>query len=185
MRAIDQNFDFDAFINAPQTRAFVGRNYDHYKKLWEIDYIKVNRNPQRMMRMHWNWLAIFLVPAWLGYRKMYMHVAVWIGVIALLTFLEAFYHWHLSGGFTGANLVFALLSKSLYFHHARNFFEKNAHRGAGDLDVLIREKGGTSVPQAIVFTIVGLGAIYLATVAGETFGVPTMAIDLDGANVPV
>ncbi len=185
MTRLDKTFDFDAFIDAPNTRAFIGKNYDYYKKIWSIDCIKANRDPRRMMRMHWNWLAIFMVPAWLGYRKMYAHAAVWTGIIALLSFCEEFFHLKLSGGYGVGNFIFALLLKSLYFHHTVEFFEKNRHRSAQDLEALILERGGTSVMQAILATILCMGAIILATSLGYAMGQPTLAIDMDSANVPV
>ena len=188
-REIDSNFDFDAFINAPTVRAFIGKNYDYYKDIWAKDYAKKKSIAGIMSSFHLNWLGLLAGPvSWFCYRKMY---GVAIGITALYcvaTLLEYYIGKPISStAFVAANVILASMAKGYYFAHVRNFIEKNGTLSQTMFEQRIARDGGVSIPLAVGGFILSISAIIGCAAIGETIfgpleGVPPLLENLKAAT---
>ena len=60
---------------------FVGKNYEYYKRKWEIIV-------QNKSHISWNWAAFFFVTLWVPYRKMYLYSFVYLSALIIETLFE-------------------------------------------------------------------------------------------------
>ena len=60
---------------------FVGKNYEYYKRKWEIIV-------QNKSHISWNWAAFFFVTLWMPYRKMYLYSFVYLSALIIETLFE-------------------------------------------------------------------------------------------------
>ena len=60
---------------------FVGKNYEYYKRKWEIIV-------QDKSHISWNWAAFFFVTLWMPYSKMYLYSFVYLSALIIETLFE-------------------------------------------------------------------------------------------------
>lgn len=188
-REIEKNFDFDAFINAPTVRAFIGKNYDHYKDIWSADYAKKKSLTGIITAWHLNWLGLLAGPvSWLAYRKMYAAAIGVTLVYCLATFVEFYLGKPFpTAAFVGVNVAVASIGKGQYFAHVMNFIEKNGTLSQAMFEQRIARDGGVSVPLAVAGFILSISAIIGCAAIGETIfgpleGVPPLLDNLSAAT---
>ena len=161
-----RNFNFDAFINAPKVKDFIGNNYEHYRDLWTADYAKHGKPERIMTSMHFNLLALLMPPAWFGYRKMWVVLWSWLGLICGMTVLDEIFNADIpAASWTVANVVVAILCKGAYFDHVVKFFETNKNLPGPALERAIQRQGGTSVGMAFLACFISLIVILAVEVA--------------------
>jgi hypothetical protein len=187
-RAIDKNFDFDAFINAPTVRAFIGKNYDHYKEIWGRDYAKKKSVTGIISSFHLNWLGLLAGPvSWFSYRKMY-GAAIGVTIVYCAATLVEYYYGKPfpTAGFVGVNVAIASMAKGQYFAHVMNFLEKNNTLSQAMFEQRIARDGGVSWPLAVAGFILSIAAIIGCAAIGEIVfgpleGVPPLLENLKAA----
>ena|GEM_PF-4853170 len=161
--------EFEAFINDPIVTQFIGKNFEHYKEIWTKDMEgrdDMNRMPAAY---HLNWLALLVsCGAWFGYRKMYRTAFIWLGALIALNLVSDFTGLSSDiNNYLFPNLMMALWSKSMYMHHTWDFYKKNKNTSRPQLNSLIQEKGGVSIPGAIMMMAATPVSLYTATVFGD------------------
>jgi len=169
-----KDIDFESFINSPNVKAFIGKNYDYYKGIWTRDYEKKGRNILKIsVAHHWNWLGFLAgLPVWYCYRKMYGMAAMLTALYCAPTVYEYYAEDPISpAAFLGVNLVLLLHSKGTYFVLVLDFFEKNKDLSQSELEEKIARKGSASTLAAIIGGLLVYGAIIsTALVCQSIFG---------------
>ena len=132
-------------------RAFVGPNFERYEEQWGA----LDRSQGKIA---WNWSAFLLGCFWMGYRKMYLQAAAFIGVIVLITLVEEVLELSTAAGnglSIGCAVAIGLLGNHLYRVHAqKKLSELPRHLSRDEAITHAMHLGGTSVGGA--FGIVGL-----------------------------
>jgi hypothetical protein len=167
---LNQTFDFDAFINSPDVRTFIGRNYEHYKSLWSADYAKKQSLGHMITSWHLNWLALLAGPVtWYAYRKMFgPAIGLILGYCAL-----TLYQYYNGQGFSpsifiGGSIGLAFIGKGFYLAYVIRFFEKNKNVSRLMLEQRIASQGGASTPFAVAAFILMIAALTASAALGET-----------------
>lgn len=64
--------------------------------------------------IHWDWFAILLLPAWLGYRKLWGSLIAFLGLFSALPFLERLLDFTIpSAAFLGVHISLGLFANSV------------------------------------------------------------------------
>jgi hypothetical protein len=123
-----------------------------------------------------NWLAILLLPAWLGYRKQWSILIAITVIFAGLPFLEAILSISIPiSGFMGGLIAIGLLANSLLLMNAQKEYHKLKQRGMDNEDIKnqLNNKVSPSVQYAVLgflgYLVITFGA---ATIADIVFGLP-------------
>lgn len=144
-----------SFIDSQLTNDFVGTKYLYYKDKWE--QVIINRKFFKGI----NWAAFFLGPIWMGYRKMYFYLLLFVlacllmvafNIPAILTFIPLG---------IAANVIYFLFVRNKLVGLYSEFKEPNTLKKAA------KKHGGTSIFAAIVVSVI------LAIIIGVNFGYMT------------
>jgi len=126
---------------------FVGSKYPYYEKKWE---------KSQGSKPSWNFAAFFLSIFWLGYRKMYIPLAIIIGAFFLMDFLiYIFYDQNTTDSIInslnqsisiGIATSLGIFGNNFYMQHVNKRVTaiKEKALSPEDKDVQLRKKGGTS-----------------------------------------
>lgn len=169
---IYKDLDFNEFMKNEDVVAFIGKNFVHYRDIWEIDYGKSKGNLRKIvLARHVNALAMLVcVPAWFGYRKMYAAAGGITALLCLATFLESWVKIPLpSSIFLVVNLLIATQTKGFYFDHVVRFFDRNKNTDRKTLEPLLIQKGGVSVGASLLWTVGLFAAMAAIAFSGEYF----------------
>ena len=146
----EQNLQLDDQNEQPleecQMEAFVGRNTLYYEEKW-------NSVPGKA---GFNLAAFFLGSIWAVYRRMYLEAAI-VWVIAVV--LEYIFRGGWSG--LGGALFFGLGGNEVYRRKLIRLLKKTEGLGREEQQALLKKKGGTNFPAAVVFSIVAICLIIL------------------------
>ncbi|MFC0187184.1 DUF2628 domain-containing protein [Fictibacillus aquaticus] len=138
--------------------AFVGKNAHFYIPKWEK-----SKSPAAPS---WNWASFFLTPFWLGYRKMYGHLALYwslAGLVALFTMDELIIN-VLS---LLMAMVYGLYGNKLYYWKAAKAVRK-VEGFSSDITATqfaLSKQGGTSKPGVFISILSFIAAIVLFAAA--------------------
>ncbi|HKU42399.1 MAG TPA: hypothetical protein VJR89_29775 [Polyangiales bacterium] len=113
------------------------------------DKAKAKRQP---VVMSFDWLAVFILPAWLGYRRQWTLWATLVGTIGAITIFTELAHVALpSGAFGGALLALGSMARGLLLTNANGQYFKLKQRGLADdaIRVELADKAGPSVGSAL------------------------------------
>lgn len=165
---IDSDYELQNFLNKDAVKAFIGKNYEHFREIWINDYAK-NKSRGIATARHLNWLALLAGPVtWFAYRKMYIMALTFTLCYCAATLFEYAISTPLPiAGFVGINVYFACVSKGMYYEHIRAFFSKNHNTSPNELEALITRHGGTSTIAAVVGTVLMFASIFVTTVISE------------------
>lgn len=163
-----ENFDLEAFLNAPDVREFVGPGFDDFAKMWRADWAKRGNITKVLMSMHWNPLAVLASPVtWFAYRKMYAHAFGIIAVVCGMTLLFVALHMNDSNSaFLGGMIAIALMSKSFYFTHVYHTIKKIRALPPDQQSAALKKQGGVSVGAAWGVSILFLAALIISNGLG-------------------
>lgn len=143
--------------------AFVGRNFQVYRRKWRLDRPGHNASG-------WHWPAFLFGAFWMLYRRMYAVAAGWIAALLGLSFLESLINASsaLSSAITlGASATAGALGNHLYLRHADSIIAeaRAVHRGNTQaLHAELAARGGTRWSAVVL----GLLA-YMAVLGGLAF----------------
>ncbi|NCC21060.1 MAG: DUF2628 domain-containing protein [Alphaproteobacteria bacterium] len=168
--------DLPAFVDHPDTIAFVGRSHLAYRESWLRAYKKKQsiKGVQRSISL--NFPALLAFPFWCGYRKLYLPLAGFTLLIFPAILFEIFSGTLLPSWIYILFFLYAgTRANGLYLSRIIRFFEKNLNdKDEEDRARLIRRKGGTSVTSgalALLAFILSLVAEFQAGVLlAETLG---------------
>ncbi|MFC7372303.1 DUF2628 domain-containing protein [Fictibacillus iocasae] len=162
--------------------AFVGKNAHEYIPKWE--------NRKSPFSPSWNWASFFLTPFWLGYRKMYGHLALYWGVcglMALLTMNEIIIN-VLS---LLMAVIYGIYGNQLYYLKATKAVRKVEAYSSNDTasELALRKKGGTSKAGvfisilSFILAIAIFAAIFIFMMSGKViFGTGVDEIGVTGMS---
>lgn len=131
---------------------------------------------RKMNSLSLNWLAILLLPAWLGYRKQWAILITLIAIFAGISFIEAIFDITIpTTGVTGGLIVIGLMSNGFLLLNAHKDYSKLKKSGMENdqIAVALENKVSPSVPLALAglvssFVILAGAAI----IADILFGYP-------------
>lgn len=95
----------------------------------------------------WNWASFLLSPFWFGYRKMYAEVAIYMGIILLISILELIFGFNLPPGSNiGFSIFCGVMGNKWYYDKAKREIDRILLIYPGDdmRRYTIVQKGGTS-----------------------------------------
>lgn len=110
-----------------------------------------------------NWLAILLLPAWLGYRKLWTIHLTFSILIGAISFVEFYFDFVLpSSSFTGSGVALGMMATALYFQDANIKYHKLKITIETSEEILtkMKGKGAASIPLAVVGLISSLIIIF-------------------------
>lgn len=141
--------DEESGISDELLLAFVKTKQDVYLRKW--------KKPS-----YWNWASFLFGPMWLAYRKMYVEMVIYFGIITLSTLFEVL---------TDASSFIYVLDRlvwilagvygnKIYYRKAKKTIEEIMflHKDKEARLLLISKKGGTSVWSMVA---VGIGIVVL------------------------
>lgn len=183
MRTGSKTDNFKDFINDAEVQMFVGDNIEKYKEKWTKSYEKLQKTESYqkdgLKKIYaystFNLFAFMFTPGWFGYRKMYK--AFWIYTLSISAILSAeiFSDYYIPEGiFFAFHALFSMKINGWYFLHVKNFFDNLQTNDPASRELMIREAGGTSVCQSILFgilflmitTIIVLSSLGIAEILG-------------------
>ncbi|MFS0864591.1 DUF2628 domain-containing protein [Fredinandcohnia sp. 179-A 10B2 NHS] len=144
----------NGYTTAEAISLVVGENNEYYIRNW-------NR------KISWNWAGFFLSYAWLGYRKMYLHIVILLGTLLFINIIDMLLF---RGSFTlpsfafSASVMAGMMGNVLYKSHIQRQIKK-----ADLIDTTerrkwehLQESGGTSI-GGVVFGLAAVAAyVYLS-----------------------
>lgn len=147
-----ESFDIDSFLNDPDTRQFVGKNFDIFATLWRKDWSRKNSYKSIATSFHWNAVAVLVSPAiWFAYRKMYGASLSIIFILCTMIAIENFFHFEIPPSvYSGWQIAIGLLTKGQYFFHVHSSLKKIKSLPLEDRKKEILRRGGTSTSAAIL-----------------------------------
>jgi hypothetical protein len=130
----------------------------------------------KMNFLSFNWLALLLLPAWLGYRRQWSILITIAIMMTALPFIEAFLAISVPNtGIAGGFIAAGLLANSILLMNAQKDFYKLKQKGLDNEEIVNRLKN--KISPSIQYAVLGfLG--YLALIIGATvladaiFGLP-------------
>lgn len=131
---------------------------------------------RKMQIVSINWLALFLFPAWLGYRKQWSILIALTAIFSVLPFLEGMFSFKLpTPGFAGGLLAVGLLANSFLLMNAQKDFSRLKQSGM-DNDAIknqLENKASPSVKTAVL-SLFGYLVItfFAAIIADVIYGLP-------------
>lgn len=120
----------------------------------------------------WNWCAFIFGYTWFAYRKMYLYALIF-GLIdavcsaftvimpELAPFIGAF--------LVVVNFVAGLFGNALYYLHVKKLSAKMSDMSKSEARDFVRKNGGSSVPAAIIFSIIISALVTFSDVIAELF----------------
>lgn len=143
---------------------FVGKNYDYFKRKWEI--AEQNRNKQS-----WNWAAFLFGFSWMAYRKMYLYSWIFVGLLVVESLCEYAFGFSDKLSHTinvGINVVFGWQGNYLYkLHVEKKTREIRTMNAPEQAHVELARQGGTSIGAAFGFFAAALALVILVALVGE------------------
>lgn len=143
---------------------FVGKNYEYFKRKWEIAEGKKNKQS-------WNLAAFIFGFSWMAYRKMYLYSWVFIGVVMVELLCE--FAFALPDRMSNAiNIAIAIsfgkFGNYLYKHHAEKKIKEICALSAPDqVDKELRSHGGTNIVAALGFVAAFVAIMILVSVVAN------------------
>lgn len=147
---------------------FVGSNYEYFERKWRL----AKHDNQKIT---WNWPAFLFGPAWLAYRKMYLYLGIFIGIVVPETIAEFLLDVPLL--FThavsiGIAVVLGLFGNYWYERHVkRNVSRIVAESEPANADAELQRQGGTSIAAPVIF-LAAFGIIGYLYIQGIIFPLP-------------
>jgi energy-coupling factor transporter transmembrane protein EcfT len=138
--------------------------YDKAAKKGKMNFLSVN------------WLAILLLPAWLGYRRQWAVLITLSIIFAILPFVEAIFSLPIpNSGITGGLIAVGLMANSILLMNAQKDFYQLKQEGIDNEEIKsrLKNKAAPSVQYA-VFSLVGYFILIFgsAILADGIFGLP-------------
>ncbi|HKP59561.1 MAG TPA: DUF2628 domain-containing protein [Polyangiales bacterium] len=127
--------------------AYCGANSE--KLLQYYDKAKAKRKP---MLFAFDWLAFFVLPAWLGYRRQWTLWGTLVGMIALITIIAAVAKVELpAGAFGGGLIALGMMAQGLLLAQANGLYFKLKKQSLGDdaMRVALADKASPSVGMVV------------------------------------
>ena len=150
---------------------FCGEGSD--KLLTYYDKCVAKKNP---MAISANWLAILLLPAWLGYRRLWSQWLTLTLLFGILPFIEHFIKFEFPpAGYGGIGIALGMMANSMLLTKGTAIYQKLKKEGKSDAAITeeIRDQAAKSIPLAIAALFLSFAAtIGLALMAAAVFGVP-------------
>jgi hypothetical protein len=145
-------------LNENEIRLFVQKNSDYYINKWGSV-----SNPQKYAR--WNWSAFWAGMFWMGYRKMYKTLLVFLILFLIIDLIQLYFHLELDRVVNSSlSLMFGLLGNAFYYKYMKERIKKvKAENNTENLDSILSELGGTS------WAGVGIAFLLLCGYIGITF----------------
>lgn len=143
-------------ITENELKLFMGKNANYYLNKWQTK----NKS--------WNWAAFLVGIFWMGFRKMYFHSFIFLGVLLVVKILENIYHLNLTLSIVFFNCAFiylGLFANSLYYNFCKHKILKikMKYQDLNTQEQEIRRVGGTS-PVGLI--IIGLGILIYIGIYG-------------------
>ncbi len=150
--------------NDEAAKTFVGKNYDYFKKKWEIAETKKSKQS-------WNWAAFLVGFSWMAYRKMYLYSWIFIGVIVIEILCEYAFGFSskLSSAINmGIAITFGWQGNYWYkLHVEKKVREIVAINSPEQAKIELEKQGGTSIGAAIGFAVAFIAIIILVAIVAE------------------
>lgn len=131
---------------------------------------------KQMNTLSLNWMAILVLPAWLGYRRQWVTWAMITIILTLLPFFEAIVSYEVPNtAIISGLLVAGILANSLLLTNAQNQFSKLKRDGLeiGSIKSKLRNKVTPSIPTALLGFLGNIAFVYCGTLLAEIlFGLP-------------
>ena len=128
------------------------------------------------MALSLNWLAFFILPAWLGYRKQWHALATLAVLLAAIPFFEGYFGFGVpNSGMAGLFLAMAFLANGLLLAGANSIFIKLKKNGMNMEQIRnsLKNRASSSVASAIIGALSFLVFQIIASiVAAIVFGEP-------------
>jgi hypothetical protein len=149
--------DPQQFIPRELFAAYVGPGSDDL--LAYYDKVQQRGNP---VVMSFNLLAILILPAWFGLRRLWVLWGTYTGLIGLVTFAEqAFKIGIPSGAFVGIGVAMGLMARGFLLVNANGLYLKLKRQGLEPSAVreALEGRARSSIPLAVVGALGGVGVI--------------------------
>ncbi|MGR6033932.1 MAG: DUF2628 domain-containing protein [Candidatus Nitrosoglobus sp.] len=157
------HYQIENTINSDVLQNFVGKNFEYFRKKWEIAERKESK-------FAWNWAAFLIGPIWLAYRKMYLYLGILIAFIIIESLID--YAFNLPNSTSNAidaaiGFVFGNQGNYLYkLHVDRKVKQIISKSGFQNTTAELKRLGGTSIGAAlgsVVIIIVIISAFIFAS----------------------
>lgn len=129
-----------------------------------------------MMPLSLNWLAILLLPAWLGYRRQWAMLTTFAVIISLSAFIEAIFDINMpNSSFTGVLVALGLMGNGLLLLSAHGAYMKLKKNGMTESQIQqeLKDKAEPSVQMAFAGFFLTVVIIIVSTfLADYFFGLP-------------
>lgn len=161
--------EYITFIESKDVELFVGKNYQKYKERW-LNSVKKEKHFKNgnLSSFSFNLLALVALPAWLGYRKMYLFFFSFLGLLCLITLGEYLSGYHLpTTAFTGGLAALSFLMNGFYFTHIYTSLKKTNAVNKEEKKIYIQRKGGTSIPLAFGYLTLSFVLLILSSLLGS------------------
>ena len=123
------------------------------------DHAAAKKNP---VVMSFNWLAVLALPAWLGYRQQWTMWLTFVGLIAIVPFIEYPAGFQVpTGAFGGAAIAMGLMARGILLSTATGLYRKLKQQGLKDAAIheALHDKAATSIPSAFLAVVGAVGLI--------------------------
>jgi uncharacterized protein DUF2628 len=140
-------------------QAYCGANSERLSTFYDKAVSKKN-----MMSWSINWLAILILPAWFGYRRQWVLLGIYTGLLLIFLSLEAFFHFHIpNSAFSGATLAMGFMANGLLLSSANQIYFKLRKKGFDETAITekMKNRAQGSVGRAIA-ALVGFLAFIMA-----------------------
>jgi len=128
------------------------------KLLAYYDKAKARRKP---IVFAFDWLAFFVLPAWLGYRRQWTLWGTLVGMIALITIVASLARFNLpAGAFGGSLIALGTMAPGLLLTNANGLYFKLKKQGSSDdaARAALADKASPSIALALAALV---GAILI------------------------
>ncbi len=126
---------------------------------------------RKMNAMSLYWMAIILLPAWLGYRKQWAILITITAIFSIFPFIEAIFDMTIpSAGFTGGLIAIGLMCNGLLLMNANKEFLKLKQRGMDEDQICRALKNrvspsvGFAIASLILYLVFVIGSVFLADI---------------------
>lgn len=131
-----------------------------------LAYYDRRRDKQNPIGPSFNLLAFLLLPAWLGYRRQWTLWGSFVGLLALLPFLELGFGFRMpDGALLGTLFGLSLCGQGFLLSNANALYQSHRQRGTPDEAIRtdLRNRAAKSVPHAFA---AGAGAAIALILSG-------------------
>jgi hypothetical protein len=160
-------------IDAKNPQTWISRNlFQSYcgagseKLIRFYDKAVENRN---LILFSLNWLAILMLPVWLGYRKQWSSLITLTFLCAAIPFIEGIFDFKIpNAGLTGTIMALGAMANGFLLMNANSYFIKLKNKGMDTEQIrsVLEDRAMPSVPSSIVgvaaFIIIQLISVVIA-----------------------